>query len=42
MTYQKILEMRGWKGLAFPTVHARDLKLFLEVRPLLLSSLTLR
>ncbi|GAA5834372.1 hypothetical protein JCM9279_004298 [Rhodotorula babjevae] len=30
MTYQKILDMRGWKGLAFPTVHARDVKLFLE------------
>ena len=42
MTYQKILEMRGWKGLAFPTVHARDLKLFVEVRPLLLFSFTPR
>ncbi|GAA5913516.1 hypothetical protein JCM8208_000697 [Rhodotorula glutinis] len=30
MAYQKILEMRGWKGLAFPAVHLRDLKLFLE------------
>ncbi|GAA6050479.1 hypothetical protein JCM3770_002616 [Rhodotorula araucariae] len=30
MTFQTILEMRGWKGLALPTVHARDVKLFLE------------
>ncbi|BGP36727.1 hypothetical protein JCM10449v2_000629 [Rhodotorula kratochvilovae] len=30
MAFQTILEMRDWKGLAFPTVHARDLKLFLE------------
>ncbi|ORY73405.1 hypothetical protein BCR35DRAFT_354095 [Leucosporidium creatinivorum] len=29
-TFQHILELRGWRGITHSTVHARDLKLFVE------------
>lgn len=38
-TFQHILELRGWRGITHSTVHARDLKLFVEVRFLELSDL---
>ncbi|GAA5980229.1 hypothetical protein JCM11641_005513 [Rhodosporidiobolus odoratus] len=30
LTFQTILEMRGWRGLAHPVTHARDLRIYLE------------
>ncbi|BGP12761.1 hypothetical protein JCM10213v2_000678 [Rhodosporidiobolus nylandii] len=30
LTFQTILELRGWRGLVHPVAHARDLRIYLE------------
>ena len=38
-TVKYLVELRGWNGVALPTVHTRDAKIYVEVRCACLSTI---